>query len=286
MSSPSGLVDIKEKIWNGTVNLIVKFQVRKDVKEFLITAYRNSYFPVYYPVLIAYFLRFQKDLKFKPVWLEFEEVPLKWNISIGVLYDHLYLPSIIDAKREKPWTLSLKYGEPYPSQTIIPFHHLHLDFTIDYEKSLKQVLMNQLKQSCFVLNGNSKAVLKLSEEDTNKLFDSIKRHNLKDFEDINKKMASINRHIQRIPTKIYYSGTTIMTQAPVYAVDENNDPTTLRNILEQYLSSFMDDTGASFSVYCHGIDIEPLLDEHLVTTWELFRNLDNFLYIVVLLKTS
>lgn len=286
MSSQSCLVDIKEKIWNGTVNLIIKFEVREDVKEFLITAYRNSYFPVYYSILIAYFLRFKRDLRFKPVWLEFEEVPLKWNLPIGVLYDHLYLPSIVDTEREKPWTLTLKYGEPYPSQTVIPFQHLHVDFTIDYEKSLKQVLINQLKQSCFVLNGNSKAILKLSEEDTNKLFNSIKRHNLKDFEDINKKMAATSRQIQRIPTKIYYSGTTIMTQAPVYAVDENNDPTTLRNMLEQYLCNFMDGRRAPFTVYCHGINIEPLFDENIMTAWELFRNLDNFLYIVVLFKTS
>ena len=55
-------------------------------------------------------------------------------------------------------------------------------------KTMNRILMNQLKQSCFVLNGTAKPIMQLSEANTNQLWKSLISRNLGDFNVLNKRL--------------------------------------------------------------------------------------------------
>ena len=71
------------------------------------------------------------------------------------------------------------------------------DGQIDYMKTMNRILMNQLKQSCFVLNGTAKPIMQLSEANTNQLWKSLISRNLSDFNVLNKKIIKTIDRIYR-----------------------------------------------------------------------------------------
>lgn len=274
IDSPSMLVDIKDKLWNGCINVRVTLEMESKLLQFLFTAYRNSYVPVFLPDIVAYFQHYLPDLCHFPVWLEYENVPVKWHLPIGIMYDCLHLPSSSPDDRNE-WKLSLRYGE-YPEEHLIPFKN-----TSDYIGSLKEVVVNQLKQSCFALNGNSKNIMNLSESKSNELCQSIVNHNLKSYAAINKRIVPPLSKIHKIPVKIIIPGFASTVQAPVYP-NSNGKVTTLSDVLHQQLPEiFKNDLGVP---YIHGIPVENLVHTPIVKVWDLFKHLDNFLYITVILQ--
>lgn len=96
MNDIDNLAEIKKKLWNGSINVKILLNIEDQIIEYLLTIPRNSYFPTVFPQLIRYFQNFITTIELSkvPIWLEFEEVPLKWNLPVGVLYDYLYLPAL------------------------------------------------------------------------------------------------------------------------------------------------------------------------------------------------
>ncbi|PVH18859.1 hypothetical protein CXQ85_001149 [Candidozyma haemuli] len=165
-------MSLNQSVWDGQINVRVVY----GDSEFLLYIHRNSYFPLHYPEIANFFDSVvNHDLHLCPIWLEHEDVPIKWNLPAGVLYDLLYLPANSDKRHQ--WTLRLGIDtpeSPYPSRDIIPFSIS--DGSIDYFSMLSQVIVNQLKQSTFVMNGNAKAMMSLSEQDSKSLWKSISQH--------------------------------------------------------------------------------------------------------------
>lgn len=288
MQSSNELIEIKDKLWNGSINvrILMGDDNIKDPKEFLITVYRNSYFPIYFPSVITYFQKYNEKIKYMPVWLEYETVPIKWNLPIGVLYDLLHLSSIVQNREDSSWTLTLRFSDDYPTDQVIPFTYTDVDNSINYNKLLKEVIVNQLKQSCFVINGNSKPIMNLSEKDSDELWNSIRIHNLKSFNQINKKIIPIQKKFQKLPVKIYIPGSATIIHAPIYPYSDSGEAVLLRDILEEYLPDLMSSNNETLgSIYIHGINVETIINKDIIDVWELFKHLDNFLYIIVLFST-
>lgn len=277
MDSEKSII-LKEKIWNGSVKIKILFDLEDggDKKEFLVNIPRLSYFPVYFDSIVSYFKIFVVEILHSPVWLAYEDVPIKWNLPVGVLYDNLFLPSRLMLDQTRTWTLDLKYKQ-YPEEHIIPFIYKNEDDTINYIRSVEEVLINQLKQSCYVMCGNSKPIMTLSQDDTTYLLESIRTHNLKLYGEISKKIRQ--NLIQKIPMKIYISGTNNVINAPV----DPKQHKTIESILQTYLPNLLRDKVAL--VYIHGINADDLLQEEesdLVEIWQYFKYLDNFLYVIII----
>ena len=59
-----------------------------------------------------------------------------------------------------------------------------------------------------------------------------------------------------------------------------------RDILEEYLPDLMSSNNETLgSIYIHGINVETIINKDIIDVWELFKHLDNFLYIIVLFST-
>lgn len=271
---------VHQSVWNGHINVKV---VYKD-SAFLLYVHRNSYFPLHYPVIAKFFSALAPtDLTSTPLWLEHEDVPIKWNLPVGVLYDLLYLPA--NKHKRHQWTLYLKFDTPsllYPSNDIIPFSITSK--SIDYVSMLSQVIVNQLKQSTFVMNGNARAMMSLSEDDSRTLWKAIADHDYGSFHAVAKKLHSRGQQIQRIPVKLYIAGTSTMIQAPISPGTSEN-PTTMNDLLHKWAPSIFDNSSALTSTpIIHGVDALAIADEPLLKIWSTFRHLDNFLYVVVTIQ--
>lgn len=278
---------VKDKVWNGAVNVRIEF----SDAHYLLLVYRLLYFPLYYPHVVQFFSDITgSDLSATPVWLEYEDVPLKWNLPVGVLYDLLYL---LGKKNPRdPWVLQLKHHSPtspYPSDKIIPFENENGKSL--YERTTCQVVMNHLKQSCYVINGNSRAMVNLSESNSRALWDSIRTHDYSIFHTIiaqmNPKAAASKSSdptaaYNKVPIKVYLAGSSTLIQVPV-TVCENDKPRTLESVLRTCLPSVF--VGSTVGrAFIHGIDVDLLFSHPILEIWQTFRHMDNFLYITVLVS--
>lgn len=266
--------NVKQRVWNGTINTRILF---KDA-EYLLQIHRNSYFPLYFSTIAQFFSHVTGiDLHTSQVWLEYEDVPLKWNMPVGVLYDLLFLPSMPEDKSF--WTLHLRHecsDAQYPKDDIIPFQQT--ENGIDYKMLLTQVVINHLKQSCYVMNGNSRAMMSLSEDDTKTLWNAIVQHDYGMYTSIIKKVLP-KQMAKRVPIKLYLAGSSTLIQAPVFPTKNQDEPTTLRSVLFQWFPEAFANNKAK--AFIHGIDVDALFDVPIYDVWSPFRHLDNFLYIVV-----
>lgn len=257
------LSSIKSHLWNGTLNIEISYLEHK----YLLTVPRVAYFPLYFPQLVAYFLPHEPLCATNAVFLQYDEVPIKWNVPIGVLYDSLHLPSYVN---DSLWALTLHFNN-YPSTQIIPFTTSHPDQSVNYEKTLHDVLTNQLKQSCFVLNGTAKPIMKLSEENSNNFWLAIKSQNLNLLEAMNRLV--VPKAPKRIPVKVLVPG------GDVYQAPGVN--TTLKEALEKIPYD-----KEKLVPYIHGVDVSIVEERSLEEIWRVFRGLDNFLYVIVTAKES
>ncbi|OBA20361.1 hypothetical protein METBIDRAFT_44020 [Metschnikowia bicuspidata var. bicuspidata NRRL YB-4993] len=270
---------VTEKVWNGLVHVRVSYQ---DA-EYLLEAKRMLYFPVYFPRIIDFFRIATGclDLCAQPVWLEHGNVAIRWNLPVGLLYDLLYLPDH-ETARDRSWTLVLRLASPhnpYPSDQIIPFGPASGE-TVDYDTLLNQVFINALKQSCYVLNGNSRSVLSLSADDTCALWRAMAKHDMSVYSNIRRKLATPGQGTRhRLPLKIFEAGSATLFQAPVWSADTDGRPNTLARAMSAQVAGL---SARPFPrVYVHGVNVDVLLNEPLVDLWTRFRFMDNFLYIVI-----
>lgn len=128
--------------------------------------------------------------------------------------------------------------------------------------------------------------MNLSERDSDDMWNAIRTHNLKSFYQINKKIIPPRKKFQKLPVKIYIPGSSTIVQAPIHPYLEDGEPVPFKNILEKYIPDLMRDSdGKVGKIYIHGVNVDSLFDNDMIDVWELFKHLDNFLYIVVLFGT-
>ncbi|EGV61613.1 autophagy protein 5 [Yamadazyma tenuis] len=253
------VLKIRHKLWNGSINVRIEFDDGSpEPKEYLLTVPRVSYLPIHFKDMVLYFRNFGPVQE--PIWLEYNGIPLKWNLPVGVLYDYYHLPKILDRRHQLPiLELTVRSGSKWPGD-LIPFDYKG---EIDYEKTMCDNFFNQLKQSSFVANGNSKLVMNLSKDNSTRLWQSIVSHDLNEYENLNKKI--LPKRVSKFPIKIYLPGTPII-QLPIALNDE------FGHILDQF---------PGFDAYIHGIQVNNIRSLEIAELWRVFRHSDNFLYIVM-----
>uniref|UniRef100_K7M8C5 Uncharacterized protein n=1 Tax=Glycine max TaxID=3847 RepID=K7M8C5_SOYBN len=83
------------------------------------------------------------------IWFEYKGLPLKWYIPTGVLFD------LLCVEPERPWNLTVHF-RGYPSNILLP---------CEGEDSVKWSFINSLKEAAYIINGNSKNVMNMSQTD-------------------------------------------------------------------------------------------------------------------------
>nr|XP_009770974.1 PREDICTED: autophagy protein 5 isoform X2 [Nicotiana sylvestris] len=91
------------------------------------------------------------------IWFEYKGLPLKWYIPTGVLFD------LLCAEPERPWNLTVHF-RGYPGNILTP---------CEGEDSAKWSFINSLKEAAYIINGNCKNVMNMSQPDQLELWRSI-----------------------------------------------------------------------------------------------------------------
>lgn len=261
----SSLTRLGIRIWNGTICVVIQ----TDQLQLPISISRNSYLGLYYPIIDAFFTTFDSsDPKLSaksPLWLEYNGIAVHWNIPVGVLYDSLHDTSLDNAV----WSLSV-HRRGCPDPNIIPFIY-HDEFGVtDYTRLVNEVVVNELKQSCFVLNGLARPMMNLSEPDSRLLWSSIVTLDRFEYTRIIRKVLLGTR---RYPIKVIGPNSTRMILAPMAPLNEDGSPTTLGDMVLRF------DLNQELDHMVQGVRVPKRM--YLDTLWSTFRHLDNFLYVVL-----
>ncbi|XP_049369676.1 autophagy protein 5 isoform X2 [Solanum verrucosum] len=106
------------------------------------------------------------------IWFEYNGLPLKWYIPTGVLFD------LLCAEPERPWNLTVHF-RGYPGNVLTP---------CDSEDSVKWSFINSFKEAAYIINGNCKNVMNMSQSDQLELWRSIMDGNLDSYLRISSKL--------------------------------------------------------------------------------------------------
>ncbi|CAH8350077.1 unnamed protein product [Eruca vesicaria subsp. sativa] len=148
-------------VWEGAIPLQIHLH-KSEVASHpapppaLVLAPRIGYLPLLVPLIKPYF----KD-SLPPgeesIWFDYKGVPLKWYIPTGVLFD------LLCAEPERPWNLTIHF-RGYPTNVLLP---------CEGEDSVKWNFVNSLKEAAYIINGNCKNVMNMSQNDQEDMWTSV-----------------------------------------------------------------------------------------------------------------
>ena len=176
---------LQNSIWDGSLPLEIRLspsecRVYDQADPYLVHYPRLSYLPFLLPRLHAFFIPslIIDDVIPYDGWFSFEEVPLKWQYPLGLLYDLFsgsspsqasgmeiqeHSPSD-DTEEQLPWRLTLHFAD-WPEQSLV---------RPDAEgKVLHDAFINNVKEADFLRNGTAKGIMSLSKDDSTKLWNAV-----------------------------------------------------------------------------------------------------------------
>lgn len=248
--------EARSRVWNGKVYLciVVEEPISYGLQEYLLEVNRISYLYTYLPQVLAYFDKFLDHTKEGSWWFTSNEVVISPTKPIGLLYD-MHSNS---NHSNFPWRLGLHKGIFPEDQTM----------KVDSIEEIKGIWNNQLKESCYINNGNSKPVMVLSQESHeclwNAIVESKDKKQCKEFWGI---ADQIFKPKLRVPLKIYYNTGEqwVMKQQMPRWTDNLGD----LDLDEEFISKLS----------THGVELIPELS--VKSVYDAFSYPDGFLHLVV-----
>ncbi|KAJ0966767.1 hypothetical protein J5N97_023684 [Dioscorea zingiberensis] len=137
----------------------------------LILGPRIGYLPLLVPLLKPYFSSTLPP-GVDTVWFDYKGLPLKWYIPTGVIFD------LLCAEPERPWNLTVHF-RGHPGETLIP---------CESEDNVKWSFINALKEAAYIINGNCKNVMNLSQADQFELWQSLMKGNMEGYQRITSRL--------------------------------------------------------------------------------------------------
>lgn len=223
-------------------------------------------------------------------WLEDEEsqIPLRWHLFTGVLFDMMTTnkkdSAVSSPTRSVPWRIRLHFSN-YPSSQLLPLEADQVGATI------RGSFKNSLKQALFLQYGNSKVAMNMSRQIHERLWDSIEASNYKLYQQINADLqaSADNGGVHLLPIRLFVDSKPPF-QKPCKEKDIDGNTTTLGSLLLDWVPDLFQQSDEqavapkSDSCKCIVAGIAPPM---AITVLELWRNLchpDHFLYIIVLTR--
>ncbi|PRQ48070.1 hypothetical protein RchiOBHm_Chr2g0106631 [Rosa chinensis] len=163
-------------LWKGAIPLQIHLHESKvttlpSPPPALILAPRLGYLPLLASHLKPYFSSALPP-GVDTIWFEYKGLPLKWYIPTGVLFD------LLCAEAERPWNLTVHF-RGYPGNILIP---------CEGEDSIKWSFINSLKEAAYIINGNCKNVMNMSQPDQVELWRSVLHGNFEAYQRVSSKL--------------------------------------------------------------------------------------------------
>ncbi|KAJ3693936.1 hypothetical protein LUZ60_009416 [Juncus effusus] len=156
-------------IWKGSIPLQIQLHESEITSlpsppPLLTLGPRIGYLPLLIPPLKAHF-----SSTLPPgtdnIWFDYKGLPLKWHIPTGVLFD------LLCAEPERPWNLTVHFRGS-PGDVLTP---------LEGEESLKWNYINSLKEAAYIINGNSKSIMNMSQADQYDIWQSLMKGNMEGY---------------------------------------------------------------------------------------------------------
>ncbi|CAA6655822.1 unnamed protein product [Spirodela intermedia] len=156
-------------VWEGAIPLQIHLHESEVTTlpppaPVLVLGYRIGYLPLLIPQIKPHF-----DSTLPPgvdtVWFDYKGVPLKWYIPTGVLFD------LLCPEPERPWNLTVHF-RGYPGELLTP---------CDGEEAVKWSFINSLKEAAYIINGNCKSIMNMSQADQYELWQSVLNGTLENY---------------------------------------------------------------------------------------------------------
>ncbi|KAI8602890.1 autophagy protein Apg5-domain-containing protein [Dissophora ornata] len=279
---------IARVIWEGSIPIQLSWDLAevtgyslKHIEPLLIEAPRCSYLPILTGQARNHISARHAQLTSddSEVWYEYEGIPLKWHYPIGLLYDiHVLQAEAVQGAggvQPLPWKVTMHF-EDFPSDKLIK--SLSSDSCQDY-------FMSMIKEADYLRNGTTKKVMNMSKSDQTQLWDGLWSNSYDLFWGMNQKLVLNDGTIARnLPIRIYLPENCPVVQEPVSPMDEQDQPRTLRQILNIALPDLFplessDSRQDAASVMIHGIT--PSLDVNALWFAQNMAYPDNFLHLVI-----
>ncbi|KAG6385812.1 hypothetical protein SASPL_154693 [Salvia splendens] len=159
--SKSAGTEAQQYVWGGAIPLQIHLH-ESEVTTLpppppaLILAPRVGYLPLLVPQIKPFFSS-SLPPGVDTVWFEYKGLPLKWYIPTGTLFD------LLCSEPERPWNLTIHF-RGYPANLLIP---------CEGEDSVKWSFINALKEAAYIINGNCKNIMNMSQSDQTELWRSV-----------------------------------------------------------------------------------------------------------------
>lgn len=169
-------MEARKYVWEGAIPLQIHLHESQVTSlppppPALILAPRIGYLPLLAPLIKPYFSSTLPP-GVDTIWFEYKGLPLKWYIPTGVLFD------LLCAEPERPWNITVHF-RGYPGNVLIP---------CEGEDSVKWSFINSLKEAAYIINGNCKNVMNMSQSDQVELWHSIMSGNLEAYQRVSSKL--------------------------------------------------------------------------------------------------
>ncbi|XP_078178081.1 autophagy protein Apg5 family [Carex rostrata] len=163
-------------IWEGAIPLQIQLHESEITSippppPLMILGLRIGYLPLLIAPLKAHF-----SSALPPgtdnVWFDYKGLPIKWYVPTGVLFD------LLCAEPERPWNLTVHFRGS-PGDVLTP---------CEGEESVKWSYINSLKEAAYVINGNCKNVMNMSQADQYDLWQSLLKGNMEGYMKISSRL--------------------------------------------------------------------------------------------------
>ncbi|XP_039039252.1 autophagy protein 5-like isoform X1 [Hibiscus syriacus] len=168
-------MEAQKFVWEGAIPLQIHLHESQVTAlppppPALILAPRIGYLPLLAPLIKPYFSSTLPP-GVDTIWFDYNGLPLKWYIPTGVLFD------LLCPEPERPWNITVHF-RGFPGNVLIP---------CEGEDCVKWSFINSLKEAAYIMNGNCKNVMNMSQSDQLELWNSIMNGNLEAYQRVSSK---------------------------------------------------------------------------------------------------
>ena len=261
----------QETVWDTKISIKIEVSTRDLVSSNIpLTLYysipRMAYLTSLFGDIIKNFENFIPT-NFPDIWLEYNNIPLKWQYPLGVIVDSL--------------GINIENG---PVPIIVHVRQIPDDKVLKYTSldSLRYYYINSLKEANIIKFPKENKIMNLNPQDTGKLKDIVYSNDPKMIKDFRQIMNIINDNgfvpFAKYPVKLVFSQTDIVLTKPIEISQNAFSTFTMGDYLKKVLGNDnYEDLKKLCNIIIHGIEIEENMN--FIFYYSNFLYMDNFLYI-------
>ena len=261
----------QETVWDSKIAIKIEVSTRDLVSSNIpLTLYysipRMAYLTSLFGDIIKNFENYI-TANLEDIWLEYNNIPLKWQYPLGIIVDSL--------------GINIENG---PVPVIVHVRQIPIDKVLKYTSldSLRFYYINSLKEANIIKFPKENKIINLNPQDTSKLKEIVYSNDPKMIKDFRQIMNVINGNgfvsFAKYPVRLVFCQTDIILTKPIEVPQENISTFTIGNYLRNVLGeNNYEELKKICNVIIHGMEIEENMS--FIFYYSNFLYMDNFLYI-------